>query len=82
MSLLRRGWVFTFGPVTICHRLRFDYRQGVKGSACRLPPDHPPWLVRGVQNHLGASQRWFRTAEEALTWAAGELALRETKELL
>ena len=78
-GFFRRGWVCVLdGRVTIRHRVRFDYT-GVKGSASRLPPDHPPWLVTGV---IGHKERWFSSLEEAMVWAQGELSMRETKELL
>ena len=79
-GFLRRGWVFAFEGVTIRHRLRFDYT-GTKGSASRLPPEHPPWLVSGIPDHRAQNQKWFRTAEEALEWAQGEMLMRETKGL-
>ena len=79
-GFLRRGWVCSFGSVTIRHRLRFDYT-GTKGSASRLPPEHPPWLVSGLPTHRGKDQKWFATAEEALCWAQGEISMRETAKL-
>ena len=80
-GFLRRGWVCSFGTVTVRHRVRFDYT-GTPGSASRLPADHSPWLVSGIPNHLGTSQRWFKSCEEALVWAQGELLLKETRNLV
>lgn len=79
---MRRGWCCVLdGRVTIRHRVRFDYT-GVKGSAKRLPPDHPPWLVSGLPTHRGKDQRWFNSLEEAMTWAQGEIDMKTTRELL
>ena len=82
-GFLRRGWVCAFGGarVTIRHRVRFDYT-GVMGSAKRLPPEHPPWLVSGIPTHRTVDQRWFHSLEEAMIWAQGELSLRTTRELM
>lgn len=74
--MLSRGWVCSFGNVTVRHRLRFDYN-GDKGSACRLPPDHPPWLVSGLPD----GRKWFYSLEEALAWAQGEISMQRVRGL-